>query len=71
MMTGKPLPKIAGDFFPLVDNLKPTAGQQPAKDLGLADNFPPVTRSLSGILASSHDVDDKRDYRAYVEEKYR
>lgn len=69
--SGKSLSKMVGDFFALLDDLEPTSSQQPAKDLGPVDNLPPVTRSLVGILTSGHEVDDKRDYRAHVEEKYR
>ena len=69
--SGKSLSKMVGDFFTLLDDLEPSTGQQPAKNLRLADNLPPLTRSLLGILKSGHDVDDKRDYRAHLEEKYR
>jgi len=69
--SGKSLSKMVADFFVLLDDLEPIAGQQPAKDSGLVDNLPPVTRSLLGILKSDHDVDAKRDYRAHLEEKYR
>ena len=70
--SGKSVSRLVADFFSAIEPDASGAGMAGAAAMPPELHaLPPITRSLLGIVPEHVVIDDKREYRTHLDEKYR